>query len=72
MFNLDEDPESDFDDYLRELLLKQFKISREMYMSLIEIDVYLREIKKGWSSDGKDEIVEKIKDIIFRSKIYEI
>lgn len=46
----------------------------DMYISLYNIDTYLREIRKGWTSikDNEEEVLSRLTDYIIDSKIHEI
>ena len=52
--------------------LKIFQRASEMYHALLEIDEYLRELRKGWTNDDKEKIQEKIQEIVIESRIGEI
>lgn len=55
-----------------EFELKLVQKASEMYTSLIEIEEYLRQCKKGWISPSATEITEHINSIIYETGIMEI
>ena len=65
-YNLDDEKTNDRFD----LLLNEK--SYGMYKALDKIQIYIREINKGWCEDKEDAILDKIQSFISESGYYDI
>jgi len=62
----------EFDYYEDRNELKIIQNADKMYSSLMDIENYLRELRKGWKEDDKEKIMETINEILYESAIHEI
>lgn len=49
-----------------------FNSCYDMYQALSDLDDMLRSINKGWVDPSKEELIDKIEDVLADSKIYDL
>jgi len=52
--------------------LKIYEISKDMMSALFDLQRYTRELYKGWKPFDQDEVLDRLSDILYNSKIGEI
>jgi len=52
--------------------LQIFQNANKMYQVLFEIDKYIREIRKDYKTDTKEEMINYLQDLIVDSRFYEL
>lgn len=52
--------------------LKIYQIAKDMMSALFDLQNYTRELYKGWKPFNQDEVLDRLHDIIYESKINEV